>query len=291
MKDRLFNLVPVFMILVIVFTSITNKVNLNESNIKNEILKAANTNEVIDTNLDLPILEDGFKKVDIFVDGSRLSFDKSNTITELDYTTVNKINMSDKSKWSVITDNLVENNNYSNGVINLNDNKYNSISISFIYEDDEYNFTLIKGEEGYVLVKSNIKLIHGNINSLWYQYFYDLNTAIKAANQDDTIILYDDIEVNNTININKSINIISNTNINTIKSNKGFLFNLTGSNINLNITNVLLDTDSFIKGKFDKNNILLDNSKVVYKSKIYSNKSFKNIIKPSDKNIFIKASL
>ena len=64
MKDRLFNLVPVFMILVIVFTSITNKVNLNESNIKNEILKAANTNEVIDTNLDLPILEDGFKKVD-----------------------------------------------------------------------------------------------------------------------------------------------------------------------------------------------------------------------------------
>ena len=84
MKDRLFNFVPVFMILVIVFTSITNKVNLNESNIKNEILKAANTNEVIDTNLDLPILEDGYKKVDIFVDGSRLSFDKSNTITELD---------------------------------------------------------------------------------------------------------------------------------------------------------------------------------------------------------------
>ena len=128
------------------------------------------------------------------------------------------------------------------------------------------------------------------MNSLWYQYFYDLNDAIKAARSGDIIILYDDMEINNTINIDKSISIISDNN-HTLTSNANYMFNLTKNNITVDITNITLNTNSFIKGKYKKNTVTINNSKVYYKNKSYSNKKFNKIIERDNKKSFIKTSL
>jgi hypothetical protein len=276
--------------ILVVFASFMSKRDIFEQEITNGVLKSSNILDI--NNEDLPFISDGIKNVNIFINNDKITFDKSNTITELDYKTINAIQLSDKTKWEVVTDKNENIEVFNNDFISLSDNEYNTLSFSFIYDNEEYNLSIIKDNDKYKLVKSNIKVIHGSINSLWYQYYYDLNTAIKAASNNDFIVLYDDIEVKNTITVDKNINILSGNNkINTIRKNKGYLFNVTKNNVEINITNTLLDVDSFIKGKYENNKVLLDNSKVVYKNKIYSNKGFKKIIKPSIDKTFIKASL
>ena len=291
MKERMLNVLQLIIILNIVIISIMSSDSLSSNHINNDLNKSSGISDTVLLDNKPSYIDEGVKKVNIYIDNNTISFDKSNTTTELDYNTINTINMSDKSKWNIITNNLVEEYDYNDGSILIKDNNVKALSFSFISEDEEYNYSIINDINGYKLVKSNIKLIHGNMNSLWYTYFYDLKTAIKAARSNDIIVLYDDIDVDNTLTINKSLTIMSNNNINTINSNKGFLFNLSGSNISLTINNVLLNTNSFIKGKSEKNKIIFDNSKVLYKNKVYSSNDLKGIIKSTDNNIFIKASL
>jgi hypothetical protein len=289
-NNRFSTMIFTAIFILVVFASFMSKKDIFEQEITNGVLKSSNILDI--NNEDLPFISDGIKNVNIFINNDKITFDKSNTITELDYKTINAIQLSDKTKWEVVTDKNENIEVFNNDFISLSDNEYNTLSFSFIYDNEEYNLSIIKDNDKYKLVKSNIKVIHGSINSLWYQYYYDLNTAIKAASNNDFIVLYDDIEVKNTITVDKNINILSGNNkINTIRKNKGYLFNVTKNNVEINITNTLLDVDSFIKGKYENNKVLLDNSKVVYKNKIYSNKGFKKIIKPSIDKTFIKASL
>ena len=289
-NNRFSTMIFTAIFILVVFASFMSKKDIFEQEITNGVLKSSNILDI--NNEDLPFISDGIKNVNIFINNDKITFDKSNTITELDYKTINAIQLSDKTKWEVVTDKNENIKVFNNDFISLSDNEYNTLSFSFIYDNEEYNLSIIKDNDKYKLVKSNIKVIHGSINSLWYQYYYDLNTAIKAASNNDFIVLYDDIEVKNTITVDKNINILSGNNkINTIRKNKGYLFNVTKNNVEINITNTLLDVDSFIKGKYENNKVLLDNSKVVYKNKIYSNKGFKKIIKPSIDKTFIKASL
>ena len=289
-NNRFSTMIFTAIFILVVFASFMSKKDIFEQEITNGVLKSSNILDI--NNEDLPFISDGIKNVNIFINNDEITFDKSNTITELDYKTINAIQLSDKTKWEVVTDKNENIKVFNNDFISLSDNEYNTLSFSFIYDNEEYNLSIIKDNDKYKLVKSNIKVIHGSINSLWYQYYYDLNTAIKAASNNDFIVLYDDIEVKNTITVDKNINILSGNNkINTIRKNKGYLFNVTKNNVEINITNTLLDVDSFIKGKYENNKVLLDNSKVVYKNKIYSNKGFKKIIKPSIDKTFIKASL
>ena len=293
MKKTFSSFVLFTLIFIVVISSLIGHNDSYVSNITNTTLKDANTIEskqdINDELLELTNVGD--KIVNLYVEDNKILFNKSNVISDLPYSTLNKIYTSDKNTWSIVTNNLKESYTYDNNVLTIDDTNITNISISFLYNDEEINLAIIKENNVYRLYESKIKLVHGDINSLWYTYFHDLNDAIKAANKEDTIVLYEDITINNTIDINKSINIISDTGINTIKNEKGFAFNITGKNIKLNITNVLIETDSFVKGKYNGNSILLDNSKVVYKNKIYSNKEFKSIIKPTDGNIFIKTSL
>lgn len=289
-NNRFSTMIFTAIFILVVFASFMSKKDIFEQEITNGVLKSSNILDI--NNEDLPFISDGIKNVNIFINNDKITFDKSNTITELDYKTINAIQLSDKTKWEVVTDKNENIEVFNNDFISLSDNEYNALSFSFIYDNEEYNLSIVKDNDKYKLVKSNIKVIHGSINSLWYQYYYDLNTAIKAASNNDFIVLYDDIEVKNTITVDKNINILSGNNkINTIRKNKGYLFNVTKNNVEINITNTLLDVDSFIKGKYENNKVLLDNSKVVYKNKIYSNKGFKKIIKPSIDKTFIKASL
>ncbi len=289
-NNRFSTMIFTAIFILVVFASFMSKKDIFEQEITNGVLKSSNILDI--NNEDLPFISDGIKNVNIFINNDEITFDKSNTITELDYKTINAIQLSDKTKWEVVTDKNENIEVFNNDFISLSDNEYNTLSFSFIYDNEEYNLSIVKDNDKYKLVKSNIKVIHGSINSLWYQYYYDLNTAIKAASNNDFIVLYDDIEVKNTITVDKNINILSGNNkINTIRKNKGYLFNVTKNNVEINITNTLLDVDSFIKGKYENNKVLLDNSKVVYKNKIYSNKGFKKIIKPSIDKTFIKASL
>lgn len=292
MKNKLLKTFPFILIILIVFTSLLSKENIMELNIANEARHSSNILDSTYANDDIPRIYDGYKKVSINFENNIISFNNSNTVTELDYSVINAINMSDKSKWSIMTNNLVEDHTFENSVITINDQDIDTVSISFIYNDNEYNLSLIKDEDNYILVENKIKLIHGNLNSLWYQYFYNIEDAIKAANKNDYIIIYDDIDVNHTINVDKTINIMSDpSTIHNLNKENGYMFNITGKNVKVNITNILVNTDSFVKGKYTNNKIILNNSKVVYKNKVYSNKGFKNNIKPDIDNTFIKASL
>ena len=292
MKNKLLAIFSFLIILFVVISSYMNKQSVFEANINNnESLKEANIVEYKDIeNPLMDELDDGYKKVNMYIDGNTISFDKSNTVTELDYNVINKINNSDKTTWNIITNNFVENYEYINNKIVIDDKNVEKITFSFVYNDVEYDLAVVKDGDINILKEAKVKLIHGSMNSLWYQYFYDLNDAIKAARPKDIIILYDDMEVNNTINVDKSISIIAD-NKHTLKSNSKYLFNITKNNVTLDLTNITLDTNSFVKGKYNKNVITVNNSKVLYKNKMYSNKKFNKVIKQDNKKSFIKTSL
>jgi hypothetical protein len=292
MKNKLLAIFSFLIILFVVISSYMNKQSVFEANINNnESLKEANIVEYKDIeNPLMDELDDGYKKVNMYIDGNTISFDKSNTVTELDYNVINKINNSDKTTWNIITNNFVENYEYINNKIVIDDKNVEKLTFSFVYNDVEYDLAVVKDGDINILKEAKVKLIHGNMNSLWYQYFYDLNDAIKAARPKDIIILYDDMEVNNTINVDKSISIIAD-NKHTLKSNSKYLFNITKNNVTLDLTNITLDTNSFVKGKYNKNVITVNNSKVLYKNKMYSNKKFNKVIKQDNKKSFIKTSL
>ena len=275
----------------VVFTSIFNKKYKFEASISQDILKASNLAQKKDINDELlDISMKGKKNVNIYVDNNIISFDKSNTTTELSYATYNIIANSDKTTWNIITNNFVENYTVNNNQIILDDEDFNTVSFSFIYNDIQYNLSLVKEDNGYTLKESTVKLIHGSYTSLWYEYFNDLNTAVERASNNDYIVLYDDQIVDKTIDINKNITILSNPgNIYTVFNNDNYLFNM--NNGGLTINNVLLVSNSFIKGK-TKKNIVLNNSKVNYSDRLYPKKSKLNKrIKTEDQIVFIKASL
>ena len=292
MKNKLLAIFSFLIISIVTISSFINKQDIFEANINNnELLKEANIVEYKDIENPLAKeLDQGYKKVNMYIDGNTISFEQSNTITELNYDVINKIKNSDKSTWNIITNNFVENYDFIDNKIVIDDKNVENIVFSFIYNNVEYNLALIKEDNIYVLKEAKVKLIHGNMNSLWYQYFYDLNDAIKAARSGDIIILYDDMEIDNTINIDKSISIISDNN-HTLTSNANYMFNLTKNNITVDITNITLNTNSFIKGKYKKNTVTINNSKVYYKNKSYSNKKFNKIIERDNKKSFIKTSL
>jgi hypothetical protein len=292
MKNKLLAIFSFLIILFVVISSYMNKQSVFEANINNnESLKEANIVEYKDIeNPLMDELDDGYKKVNMYIDGNTISFDKSNTVTELDYNVINKINNSDKTTWNIITNNFVENYEYINNKIVIDDKNVEKLTFSFVYNDVEYDLAVVKDGDINILKEAKVKLIHGNMNSLWYQYFYDLNDAIKAARPKDIIILYDDMEVNNTINVDKSISIIAD-NKHTLKSNSKYLFNITKNNVTLDLTNITLDTNSFVKGKYNKNVITVNNSKILYKNKMYSKKKFNKVIKQDNKKSFIKTSL
>ena len=292
MKNKLLAIFSFLIISIVTISSFINKQDIFEANINNnELLKEANIVEYKDIENPLAKeLDQGYKKVNMYIDGNTISFEQSNTITELNYDVINKIKNSDKSTWNIITNNFVENYDFIDNKIVIDDKNVENIVFSFIYNNVEYNLALIKEDNMYVLKEAKVKLIHGNMNSLWYQYFYDLNDAIKAARSGDIIILYDDMEIDNTINIDKSISIISDNN-HTLTSNANYMFNLTKNNITVDITNITLNTNSFIKGKLKKNTVTINNSKVYYKNKSYSNKKFNKIIERDNKKSFIKTSL
>ena len=292
MKNKLLAIFSFLIISIVTISSFINKQDIFEANINNnELLKEANIVEYKDIENPLAKeLDQGYKKVNMYIDGNTISFEQSNTITELNYDVINKIKNSDKSTWNIITNNFVENYDFIDNTIVIDDKNVENIVFSFIYNNVEYNLALIKEDNMYVLKEAKVKLIHGNMNSLWYQYFYDLNDAIKAARSGDIIILYDDMEIDNTINIDKSISIISDNN-HTLTSNANYMFNLTKNNITVDITNITLNTNSFIKGKYKKNTVTINNSKVYYKNKSYSNKKFNKIIERDNKKSFIKTSL
>ena len=292
MKNKLLAIFSFLIISIVTISSFINKQDIFEANINNnELLKEANIVEYKDIENPLAKeLDQGYKKVNMYIDGNTISFEQSNTITELNYDVINKIKNSDKSTWNIIRNNFVENYDFIDNKIVIDDKNVENIVFSFIYNNVEYNLALIKEDNMYVLKEAKVKLIHGNMNSLWYQYFYDLNDAIKAARSGDIIILYDDMEIDNTINIDKSISIISDNN-HTLTSNANYMFNLTKNNITVDITNITLNTNSFIKGKYKKNTVTINNSKVYYKNKSYSNKKFNKIIERDNKKSFIKTSL
>ena len=292
MKNKLLAIFSFLIISIVTISSFINKQDIFEANINNnELLKEANIVEYKDIENPLAKeLDQGYKKVNMYIDGNTISFEQSNTITELNYDVINKIKNSDKSTWNIITNNFVENYDFIDNKIVIDDKNVENIVFSFIYNNVEYDLALIKEDNMYVLKEAKVKLIHGKMNSLWYQYFYDLNDAIKAARSGDIIILYDDMEIDNTINIDKSISIISDNN-HTLTSNANYMFNLTKNNITVDITNITLNTNSFIKGKYKKNTVTINNSKVYYKNKSYSNKKFNKIIERDNKKSFIKTSL
>ena len=292
MKNKLLAIFSFLIISIVTISSFINKQDIFEANINNnELLKEANIVEYKDIENPLAKeLDQGYKKVNMYIDGNTISFEQSNTITELNYDVINKIKNSDKSTWNIITNNFVENYDFIDNKIVIDDKNVENIVFSFIYNNVEYDLALIKEDNMYVLKEAKVKLIHGNMNSLWYQYFYDLNDAIKAARSGDIIILYDDMEIDNTINIDKSISIISDNN-HILTSNANYMFNLTKNNITVDITNITLNTNSFIKGKYKKNIVTINNSKVYYKNKSYSNKKFNKIIERDNKKSFIKTSL
>ena len=232
-----------------------NKVNKNNFRESNILDRRDSNDELLDK------INQGYKKININIDNNVISFDKSNTITELNYSIYNKLLNSDKSKWSIITNNLKEEYRYEDGKVIIDDENIETISLSFIYNNDQYNLSLVKEDNHYKLVQSSIKLIHGNTNSLWYIYFNDLDTAIKASKKNDTIVLYNDIEVDKTIKINKNINILSNPGNNyMITKNDGYLFKVSNKNTKIKVNNVTIKANSFIKGKCKTK---LSNTKVI----------------------------
>ena len=246
----------------LVLSSFVGNKIITVNKVNNNNFKESNSFEYKDSNdILLDKINQGYKKISVNIDNNVISFDKSNTITDLNYSIYNKLINSDKSKWNIITNNLVEDYKYENNKIIINDDNINTISLSFIYNNDQYNLSLIKEEGYYRLVQSKVKLIHGRENSLWYVYFNDLESAIKAANKNDTIVLYGDIEVNNTIKVNKNINIISNPGNKYLISKKdGYLFKVSNKKINIKINNVNIKTNSFIKGKCKTK---LNNTKII----------------------------
>ena len=289
MKKFTTKIMATLLLLVVVVSSIINKTYKYESNISNDVLRASNIVDKKDINDELlDSANQGLKNINIFVDNNTISFDKSNTVTELSYGLYNIIANSDKETWSIVTNNLVNNFEVINNEIKIKDD-FKVLSFSFVYNSEEFNLSLVKNVDKYVLVESTVKLMHGGINSLWYEYFYDLDTAIKAANDNDVIVLNSDIEVNKTIDINKNITITSKPgNIYTLVNNKNYVFNLNNNKLVLN--NVLINTDSFVKGK--TNSIELDNTKVVYKNRLFPKKSTLNKkVQTKDTNVFNKASL
>ena len=292
MKKITTKIIAALVLLLVVVSSIVNKTYKYDASITQDTFKAFNVVEKKDINDDelLDISMKGKKNVNIFVDNNIISFDKSNTKTELTYATYNVIVNSDKSTWRVITNNNVENYEVNNNKIIIDDNNVKTISFSFMYNDEEYNLSLVKENDGYILKESTVKLIHGSYTSLWYDYYNDLETAIKAAKDNDYIVLYDNQNVENTLNINKKITILSNPgNIYTVVNNGNYLFNI--NNGLLTINNVLIKSNSFVKGKTSKN-ITLNNTSVVYSDRVTPKKSKLNKrIKLQDNSKYIKASL
>ena len=76
----------------------------------------------------------------------------------------------------------------------------------------------------------------------------------------------------------------------TITNDNGFLFNISNK-VELNIKDILINTDSFVKGK-GSNKILLENTRVKYKNLVVPKKSnLKNNIYSDDLNTFIKEAI
>ena len=61
-----------------------------------------------------------------------ISFNDSNVITDLNYSIYNKVLNSDKSKWTIMTNNLKEDYSYENNKIVIDDDNVNTISLSFL---------------------------------------------------------------------------------------------------------------------------------------------------------------
>ena len=122
MKKFTTKIMTALLLLVVVVSSIINKTYKYEASISNDVLRASNIVDKKDINDEL--LDDanqGLKSINIFVDNNTISFDKSNTVTELSYGLYNIIANSDKETWSIVTNNLVNKYEVINNTINVND--------------------------------------------------------------------------------------------------------------------------------------------------------------------------
>ncbi len=193
----------------------------------------------------------------------------SNIYSNLDDSILNNIYNSDIRTFSVTNNYGIKTN------ISLNDNKIiiNSLSNSLSLKINNNYYSIIYKDNKWILTNSYVEVINGNENSLSNYYYADLETAINNYNNNDIIVLHKDIYVNKIIDIKNNINIKSgDNNIYKIISNDEYLFKSRNKNIKLD--NIIIESNSFVKGYF--NNLILNNSKIYYKNKIYS--SNKNIL-------------
>ena len=81
----------------LVLSSLVGNKIIKENKVNNNSFKESNTFELKDTNdILLDKINQGYKRINIYVDNNTISFNDSNVITDLNYSIYNKVLNSDK---------------------------------------------------------------------------------------------------------------------------------------------------------------------------------------------------